>query len=128
MGVVRKSLLAALLVTASAFAQEEPAPETAAGEAAPETIPVREPAGEAPASYDPPDMLDEITVTAQKRVQTIQDVPISMTALTGQMLYEQGVTDVREALQLTPNARVDSAGFFAAPHMREQRAYGCLCG
>jgi len=62
--------------------------------------------------------LDDIMVTSQKRVQSIQDVPISVTALTGQMLYEQAVTDVREALQLTPNARVDSAGFFAAPRVR----------
>lgn len=62
--------------------------------------------------------LDDIMVTSQKRVQSIQDVPISVTALTGQMLYDHAVTDVREALQLTPNARVDSAGFFAAPRVR----------
>ncbi|MBI3171866.1 MAG: TonB-dependent receptor plug domain-containing protein, partial [Hydrocarboniphaga effusa] len=62
--------------------------------------------------------LDDIMVTSQKRVQSIQDVPISVTALTGQMLFEQAVTDVREALQLTPNARVDAAGFFSAPRVR----------
>jgi iron complex outermembrane recepter protein len=62
--------------------------------------------------------IEEIVVTAQKREQTIQQVPISMTAISGEMLVEQGVTDVREALQLVPNASVDAAGFFAAPRVR----------
>jgi outer membrane receptor protein involved in Fe transport len=62
--------------------------------------------------------IEEIVVTAQKREQAIQDVPISMSAISGEMLVEQGVTDVREALQLVPNARVDAAGFFAAPRVR----------
>ncbi len=62
--------------------------------------------------------IEEIVVTAQKREQSIQDVPISMTALTEEFLIEQGVTDVGEALQLVPNASVDAAGFFAAPRVR----------
>lgn len=62
--------------------------------------------------------IEEIVVTAQKREQAIQDVPISMTALTEEFLVEQGVTDVGEALQLVPNASVDAAGFFAAPRVR----------
>lgn len=62
--------------------------------------------------------LEEVVVTAQKREQAIHDVPISMTALTGDFLKEQGVTDVSEALQLVPNASVDAAGFFAAPRVR----------
>ncbi|MGJ8670106.1 MAG: TonB-dependent receptor [Oceanococcus sp.] len=62
--------------------------------------------------------IEEIVVTAQKREQAIQDVPISMTALTEEFLIEQGVTDVGEALQLVPNASVDAAGFFAAPRIR----------
>jgi len=66
----------------------------------------------------PPRQLEEIIVTAQKREQAIQNVPISMTAISGEALKEQGVTDVREALQLVPNASVDAAGFFAAPRVR----------
>ncbi len=62
--------------------------------------------------------IEEIVVTAQKREQSIQQVPISMTAISGAVLAEQGVTDVREALQLVPNASVDAAGFFAAPRVR----------
>ncbi len=62
--------------------------------------------------------IEEIVVTAQKREQAIQDVPISMSALSEEFLIEQGVTDVGEALQLVPNASVDAAGFFAAPRIR----------
>jgi iron complex outermembrane recepter protein len=124
-------LLAGLLAAAPAWAQDtnEPAATPPAEPAAPvdpaavppepesepETIPV---AAEPQAAPEARAQLDTITVTSQKRVQAIQDVPISVTALTGQMLYEQAVTDVREALQLTPNARVDAAGFFAAPRVR----------
>lgn len=94
-----------------------PAPaEGAAAEPVP-TVPV-DTAEDTSVPGDDPAQLEDIMVTSQKRVQSIQDVPISVTALTGQMLYEQAVTDVREALQLTPNARVDSAGFFAAPRVR----------
>lgn len=124
MGVV---LAAGLLAATPAWAQEEEpaqeplaqepqAPEQAGGEAAPvETIPLATEPEPAPGGTAE---LDTIVVTSQKRVQSIQHVPISVTAMTGQMMYEHGVTDVREALQLTPNARVDAAGFFAAPRVR----------
>ena len=111
-------------------AQDAPAEDTAppvesapvegapdAGAEAPlPTVPVE--TGETEAVPSEPVRLDDLMVTSQKRVQSIQDVPISVTALTGQMLWEQGATDVREALQFVPNARVDSAGFFAAPRVR----------
>lgn len=101
--------------------------EPAAGAAPAETAPTEGPVAVVPVDTgedtsvpagESGTRLDDIMVTSQKRVQSIQDVPISVTALTGQMMYEQGVTDVREALQLTPNARVDAAGFFSAPRVR----------
>ncbi len=63
-------------------------------------------------------VIEEIVVTAQKREQFIQDVPISMTVLDAEFMAEQGVTDVREALLFVPNAKVEVAGFFAAPRIR----------
>ncbi|MFP5304402.1 MAG: TonB-dependent receptor, partial [Gammaproteobacteria bacterium] len=101
-----------------------PAPETAqAASDEPEpvqTIPVEPLRSEPPPPVERAQgrRIEEVVVTAQKREQAIQDVPISMTAISGEMLIEQGVTDVREALQLVPNARVDAAGFFAAPRVR----------
>ena len=41
------------------------------------------------------DMLAEITVTAQRRTQNMQDVPISMQALTDETLQQLNVTDLR---------------------------------
>ena len=101
----------------SASADEAgPANDADAGKSLP-TIPVG--VDDAPPAVKPRvRIIDEIVVTAQKREQAIQDVPISMTALTEEFLVEQGVTDIGEALQLVPNASVDAAGFFAAPRVR----------
>jgi iron complex outermembrane recepter protein len=101
-----------------AVAGSEPAAGDAAAEAPLPTVPVDVAEDTSVPAEAGSTQLDDIMVTSQKRVQSIQDVPISVTALTGQMLYEQAVTDVREALQLTPNARVDAAGFFSAPRVR----------
>jgi iron complex outermembrane receptor protein len=40
-------------------------------------------------------VLTEIIVTAQKREQNIQDVPISVIALSAQQLKDAGVTDIK---------------------------------
>jgi outer membrane receptor protein involved in Fe transport len=53
---------------------------------------------------DPADgpALEEIVVTAQRREQSIQDVPISVTALSQEQLDAQGVRNVDEVARLTP--------------------------
>ena len=40
--------------------------------------------------------LEEILVTAQRREQSLQDVPISVTAVTGQAIEEGGFSDVED--------------------------------
>ena len=47
-------------------------------------------------------VIEEIVVTAQKRSQSVQDVPISMTALGGEALSEYGARDVKDILSRTP--------------------------
>src|SRR4029453_3207935 len=47
--------------------------------------------------------LPTITVTAQKESDDIQEVPISVTAVTGDTLESAGVTSVSEAAQYAPN-------------------------
>jgi iron complex outermembrane receptor protein len=39
-------------------------------------------------------MLEEVLVTAQKREQNLQDVPVAVSAFTGQMLQQSGVKDM----------------------------------
>src|SRR5580692_5853183 len=52
--------------------------------------------------------LTEIIVTAQKRQQNIQDVPISVIALSAQQLKDGGVTDIKDMAILTPGLTVTS--------------------
>jgi iron complex outermembrane receptor protein len=59
-----------------------------------------------PAANQP--ALTEIIVTAQKREQNIQDVPISVIALSAQQLKEGGVTDIKNLQALTPGLTVTS--------------------
>jgi len=53
-------------------------------------------------------VLTEIIVTAQKREQNIQDVPISVIALSAQQLKEGGVTDIKNLQALMPGLTVTS--------------------
>lgn len=45
---------------------------------------------------------DTITVTARRREENLQDVPVSVTAIGAETLQEQGVTSIREVAQRIP--------------------------
>ena len=51
-------------------------------------------------------ILEEIIVTAQKRAQDIQDIPVAVTALSGEQLVEYGITDMFDLQQNAPALRV----------------------
>ncbi len=48
---------------------------------------------------------DEIIITATGRAAAIQDVPLAVTAVTGEALENAGVTDLRDLQQLAPSYR-----------------------
>ncbi|MBX2848869.1 MAG: TonB-dependent receptor [Acidiferrobacterales bacterium] len=50
-----------------------------------------------------------IEVTAQKRAQSIQEVPISITAFSGEFLEENGVETVQDVATLTPNFYISTS-------------------
>ncbi|MDP9008241.1 MAG: TonB-dependent receptor [Pseudomonadota bacterium] len=54
--------------------------------------------------------LEEIIVTAQKRSENLQDVPISVVALSAQQIKDAGITDIRNLAILTPGLTVTSEG------------------
>jgi outer membrane receptor protein involved in Fe transport len=55
-------------------------------------------------------VLDEITVTARKRTENLQDVPISVQAIDNTRLTELGVTNFEDYAQLLPNISFKSFG------------------
>jgi iron complex outermembrane recepter protein len=57
--------------------------------------------------------LEEITVTAQRRAQNIQDVPIAVSALTAEALQQKGVNDVQQITNFIANVNIDSASPFS---------------
>jgi iron complex outermembrane recepter protein len=55
------------------------------------------------------DELAEVVVTAQKREQNLQDVPIAVTALTGSQLTDAGAVQPIALAELTPNLTAKNA-------------------
>ena len=63
--------------------------------------------------------LDEVIVTAQKRQQSLQDVPLSVSAFTGDMLKEGRMADIRGIVDFTPGFSGNTEdGFTDALSMR----------
>lgn len=53
--------------------------------------------------------LDEIIVTAQKRQERINDVPLSITAMTGDQLKSQNVVSTQDLVRVVPGFNVQTA-------------------
>jgi iron complex outermembrane recepter protein len=56
------------------------------------------------------DTLEEIVVTAQRRVENLQDVPIAASVLTGEMLADKGVNNIVELQYVAPGFTVADYG------------------
>jgi iron complex outermembrane receptor protein len=56
------------------------------------------------------EQLQEIIVTAQKRAERVQDIPISVTAISGADLDAQGIADLEDATRGIPGVAQTSAG------------------
>ena len=52
--------------------------------------------------------LETIVVTAQKREQGLQDVPIAIAAITGEKIDDTGITGLQELTLYTPNIKINS--------------------
>jgi len=55
------------------------------------------------------DVLEEVVVTATKRAESIQDVPVSVSAVTSDMMVETGITDMEDLSEVVPNFEINSA-------------------
>lgn len=52
----------------------------------------------------------DIVVTARKREESLKDVPVAATAISGDEIERRGFTAVREVAQLTPSLNINSDG------------------
>ncbi|MGI9233734.1 MAG: TonB-dependent receptor [Woeseiaceae bacterium] len=53
-------------------------------------------------------VLEEITVTATKRQESVQDIPLSVSAMTGDQLDALGLSDMTEITQQIPNLQINA--------------------
>ncbi len=54
-------------------------------------------------------ILEEIIVTARRRTESLQDVPIAVTALTGEQLSLSGAADISELTQSVPSVTIEAS-------------------
>src|SRR5665213_2635247 len=57
-----------------------------------------------------PGSLDEIVVTATKRAEVLQDVPVAVTAISAQDILSRGFTNYSDFFNTVPNASVADLG------------------
>ena len=101
--ILRVAVAAALSCPLAALAQEAPPPPEESAQA-----PAEEVVG-----------LEEIVITAQKRQQSLQDVPLSVSAFSGDMLKDGRMLDVRAIVGFTPGFSGNTEdGFTDALSMR----------
>ena len=67
-------------------------------------------AAPAAAETNESDAIQEITVTAQRRSESIQNVPITIQALTGETLKQLNVTTFEDLMKYTPNVTFSGNG------------------
>ena len=64
------------------------------------------------------DTIGDIVVTAQRRAERLQDVPIAITALSSDQLAASGVTDITKLNTITPGLYIQASTGFVSPHIR----------
>ena len=107
--VARRAMLAsictsALAVSGPALAQDVPAPATdvpAEGEAPPADLQTQDTAAQGSDS--------DIVVTARRRNELLQDVPIAVTAYSSEQLDRQGSLDISDIGDTTPNVNLETS-------------------
>ena len=69
----------------------------------------------------PKTTLDEVVVTAQRRAENKQEIPVSVTALTGEQLTDRNITDISGMEGMSPGFTFGRSGSDARPAMRGVR-------
>lgn len=102
-----KTMIIGQLMAGVCFAS----PALAQPAAAPEPPPTDRPASDSAE-------LGDIVITAQRDSQSLQDVPIAVTAVTGDNLVARGMTDTRSVGMSVPNLTLSENGVSVTPFLR----------
>ena len=62
--------------------------------------------------------LEEVVVTAQKRSQNLQDVPLTISAFSAEKIEDYGVTNIQSLASVTPGLVVSSTQGTPSPFIR----------
>ncbi len=54
-------------------------------------------------------VIEEVVVTAQKTEQSLQEVPVSVSTLSGELMQDAAISDVQDLVQYTPNVKFSTA-------------------
>lgn len=65
-----------------------------------------------------PRTIEEVIVTAQKRSESLQDVPIAIKAFSGDDLFTLGTNDISALSQHTPGLVYENTGSVGSPYLR----------
>ncbi|HEY3696479.1 TonB-dependent receptor [Phenylobacterium sp.] len=66
----------------------------------------------------PPSTIEEVVVTAQKRAERLEDVPISITAASGETLERAGITRLEDISKIAPGVQLSRTGVYVQPAVR----------
>ena len=69
-------------------------------------------------------LIEEMIVTATKREQSIQDIPVAVSAFSGELLKNSGITDARQLVGLAPSFFLSSSASEAAGATARIRGIG----
>jgi iron complex outermembrane receptor protein len=112
------STTSAAWVLAAAMVAASPAAAQDAGTQAGATTPARATAQAEAAPAEGDQTGNDIIVTAQRRAQRLQDVPISITALTSNELSSQGITSTHDIAQSVTGLTITESGGYVQPFIR----------
>ena len=62
--------------------------------------------------------LEDIVVTAQRRAQNLQSVPIAITAISGDNAVAKGITNTQDLMQISPGLMVQTQAASVQMYMR----------
>jgi iron complex outermembrane recepter protein len=65
-----------------------------------------------------PEPIDEIVVIAQRRPEHLQEVPITVTAVSAESLRAAGVTNTADLVNVVPGLMMPSSAGYTLPHLR----------